>query len=466
MKRFLPILLFAALAFCGCEELDLFPEPQKEVNKDKDKYGMDRVYGSEAIPSIRISVPLDQWNALRGYYDENNKTKKYVSCDVEYNDGASIEKVSGAGLRLRGNTSRRRPEGEVGETHNPEETVWHHCHFGVHLDKFTKDDDHRIKGIRKMNLKWFKDDPNYVREIYCYDLFQRAGVWTAPHSKYCLLWLKVEGDPAYTYFGVYELLEPIDTRFLKARKEGFGDAGGNLWKCRWGASLNSTNADFGLDDGTDAEHTYEFKGEKEAYGAAEAQLKDFILKLTGKGEDSFYQWIQEVCDVPLLLKTYAVNVTVGMWDDYWNNQNNYYIYFNATDKYAYKFYFIPFDYDNTLGTSLMMDAGRKDPLNWGDDSNLLIRRLLRFDDFRQIYKDALLELVDPDKALFYYTASIQRITDWQNSIKDFVENDTGEDCMIYDEPAPWGNMPNYRLLTEGPDNFFQVKTQTILNTCK
>ena len=40
-------------------------------------------------------------------------------------------------------------------------------------------------------------------------------------------------------------------------------------------------------------------------------------------------------DVNLFLKTY-VNVMVGMWDDYWNNSNNFYFYFDG----AGKFYFI------------------------------------------------------------------------------------------------------------------------------
>ena len=49
-----------------------------------------------------------------------------------------------------------------------------------------------------------------------------------------------------------------------------------------------------------------------------------------------------------------------MCDYYWNNKNNYYLYYNTTDKYNYKFFFIPFDYDNTLGTSQGFDAGRRD----------------------------------------------------------------------------------------------------------
>ena len=49
-----------------------------------------------------------------------------------------------------------------------------------------------------------------------------------------------------------------------------------------------------------------------------------------------------------------------MWDDYWFNKNNFYFYFDSNGK----FYFIPYDYDNTLGTSSGMNSGTQDMLNW------------------------------------------------------------------------------------------------------
>ena len=450
-----------ALSFCAC----LKDEPDDKW----DKYGFERVYSGEGIPEIHVNVPLAQWDTLLARWDNNPGTKQYISCDVSYKDEEGTVDVKGAGLRLRGNTSRNRPEGwydDSHKTHVKDSTLWNHFHLTLNLDKYTKDAAHKIRGLKKMHLKWFKDDPDYVREIYCYDLFKRFGVWTAPHSTYCRLWIKVSGDPKETYYGVYEILEPINSRYVKARKDKFEKADGFLWKCRWPASLNTVDADFGLDDGSDNSHVYEFKGEADEYTSAEAQLKDFILKLSGKGRDSFYKWIQEVCDVRLLLRTYAVNVTVGMWDDYWANSNNYYLYFNTKDKFDYKVFFIPFDYDNTLGTSHTMDAGRQDPFNWGNNGNPLIARLLDFEDFREIYKQALLELVDENAGLFYYTASMDRIRKWQDSIRDYVPNDTGWDMEIYDAPAYWGHVGDYLLLTTGNNNFFQVRTQTINNYCR
>ena len=171
---------------------------------------------------------------------------------------------------------------------------------------------------------------------------------------------------------------------------------------------------FNWDQDNGVNYSYEFKGDEEDFPTAKEQLRDFILKLNGKGEDSFYKWINEVCDVEFLLKTYAVNVAVGMWDDMWNNGNNYYLYFNTTDKYDYEVFLLPYDYDNTLGTSLncgiQNDAGRQDPYRWGG-SGILMERLMRFEDFRKIYRDALKELVDPSQDLFHIDASVPRIKD-------------------------------------------------------
>ena len=251
--------------------------------------------------------------------------------------------------------------------------------------------------------------------------------------------------------------------------EKFRNDKGYLWKCVYGeggpADLQNTDSyKFNWDQDNGVNYTYEFKGDEEDFAAAKEQLTDFILKLKGKGEDSFYKWINEVCNVELILKTYAVNVAVGMWDDHWNNGNNYYLYFNSTDKYDYEVFFLPYDYDNTLGTSsncgVISDSGRHDPYNWGD-SGLLMERLMKFEDFRLTYKNALLELTDPSKDLFDMESSIARIRLWQKNISPYISNDTGEDMEIKDQPAYWGNHHEYRLMDTGSNNFFRVKSETI-----
>lgn len=425
--------------------------------------GLKYVFDDSAIPEIMVSVSLSEWNRLLSLYDKNKDTPEYVECDVRFIKNKDTTSITKSGLRLRGNTSRRRPE--TSTTHQKDKANWQHCHFMLNLRKYVKDEEHTIRGVRKLVLKWFKDDPSYVREMYCYDLFRRFGVWTAVNDIYCRLWIYVEGDTKPAYFGVYEMIEAVDKEYLEERND-FGDPDYNLWKCSWGADLKSTSDNkFHMDDNSGNFHTYELKENTDNFTAAKSQLKDFITKLNTLQGDAFYNWIKSVTDVNLLLRTYAVNVAVGMWDDYWNNINNYYIYFNNSGTTGYHFFFIPYDYDNTLGTSadcgVQTDSGRHNPLQWGLSDPPLISKLLKIDEFKKIYIDALKELADPANDLFDQSASAARIKAWQNKIVSYVSNDTGEDMKISDNPASWGNHPEYRLLSTGPNNFFQVKTKVI-----
>jgi spore coat protein CotH len=434
------------------------PEPVKE--------GYDYVWDDEVLPEVHLNVSLAEWNRLLALYDANAFTTQYVQATLSFVKDGETTVIDNVGLRLKGNTSRRRPEGSYGQMHQRDNTDWHHAHFGVNLRKFADDDAHTIQGVRKLHLKWFKDDPAYVREVFCYELFRRAGVWTAVRDNYCRLWLHVEGDSKEAYYGVYELMEPIDKHYLKDRKNRFGSNKGYLWKCRNSAAgLNNPNGDIWYDDDTDDRHAYTLETQTEEFDSARVQLVDFMNKLNSLNDNEFYIWIQQVTDVDLLLKTYAVNVAVGMWDDYWNNANNYYIYFNGKGLTGYKFFFIPYDYDNTLGTSLRCgvqdDAGRQNPLNWGNNNNRLIARILRFNDFKQKYITYLKELIDAPNALMDRASSQARIRSWQQRIEPYVNNDTGEDTAIEDKPASWGNHSEYRLLKNGSDNFFTVKAASI-----
>jgi spore coat protein CotH len=430
------------------------------------KEGYDYVWDDDFIPEIHITVSLNEWNRLLGLYDANAYTTQYVMATASFIKDGETTVIDSVGLRLKGNTSRRRPEGRQGQTHQRNNTDWHHAHFGLNLRKYADDDAHTIQGVRKLHLKWFKDDPAYVRELFCYELFKRAGVWTAIRDNYCRLWIHVEGDSKEAYYGVYEMLEPIDKRYLKDRENFFGSSKGYLWKCRNAAAgLNNPNGDIWYDDDSDDRHAYTLETQTEEFDSARVQLIDFMNKLNNLNDSEFYTWIQQVTNVDLLLMTYAVNVAVGMWDDYWNNANNYYLYFSGRHLHNYKVFFIPYDYDNTLGTSMrcgnQSDAGRQNPLYWGVDNNRLIARILKYDDFKAMYIADLKKLIDTKYALMDRASSQARIRSWQARIEQYIDNDTGEDIVIEDKPASWGNHGEYNLLKNNNDNFFNAKASSI-----
>lgn len=412
-----------------------------------------------SFPTLTITTSTLEWNKLLQNFDLNKDNEEYVTGDFKLEKDGKTYKLSNVGYRLRGNTSRRRPEGTRGQMHNPTNPDYHHVHFALKFDKFDKTNN--IDGVKKLNLKWFKDDAMYVREVFCYDLFKRFEVWTAPLSSYCRLYLKINEDAKPVYYGVYQMLEPVDEEHIANRAHKFGDANGNLWKASWGADLRNADRNrMGIENVTLSSTyvpVYDLKTNKKNLEQAKDQLVGFIQNLNNKNGDDFKQWITQATDIELLLKTYAVNVVCGMWDDYWNNSNNYYFYFDSKGK----FYFIPFDYDNTLGTSLLMnDAGRQNPLKWGKSSNPLIEKIISIPEYKTLYIQFLNELIDPEKDLFHHSKAAARILKWHNMIEPYIENDTGEDMYIEDKPASWGNQHNYKLLGTS-NNFFMIKAASI-----
>ena len=455
MKR-IAVILLVLTAFWSCTHDDIqqvgqptgFPvvieDDPDDVNWSK---AVSYVFDESSIPEIHVKVSQDEWNRLLQMYDKDNNTREYVRCDVKYIKGRESTSITDAGLRLKGNTSRRRPQN--GEKYR-------HVHFGLNFHHYVPDSGHTIKGMRRVDLKWFKDDPAYVREIYCYDLFRREGVWTAVHDVYCRLWLKV-GDNEEMYYGVYGMLEHIDKNYLRIRSKQFGSHDGNLWKCYWNSTLKDYSASMGVNGSVYELKTNEETGET----AAKAQLRDFIKNLNDLSGSAFDEWISSHMDVDLFLKTLAVNVAVGMWDDYWNNANNYYLYFNSTDTYNYKVWLIPYDYDNTLGTSancgVQSDSGRQTPLQWGHQSYPLCTKILQNSTWKSTYIKYLKQLCSGN---FSASASKERIQQWQSRIQQYVSNDTGEDMKIEDKPASWSNHSEYRLLSSS-NNFFDIKASVV-----
>ena len=420
------------------------------------------LYDNENLSNITLEVTTEEWNKLLSYYDQNPNNEEYVAATFSYTKGGSAENLTNTvGLRIRGNTSRRRPEGTTGQTHSATAPDWHHASFTLNFKKFDK--KQTFHEAEKVNLKWFKDDANYVREVYCYDLFERFGVWTAPQSGYTTLTIKIKEDNKPAYFGVYQIIEPVDELYLKNRKTKFTTTTGNLWKGNYGASLKyADRSKMDVENVTLTSNytpVYDLKTNKKSLESAKDQLSDFITQLNSKSGDDLKAYLSQKMDVDLFVRTYAVNVMCGMWDDYWRNTNNFYFYFDAEGK----FYFIPYDYDNSLGTSLLVnDSGKQDVLNWGDPSNPLVLKVLSIPEYKALYIKYLNELKDPKYNLFYVKNSQNRITKWQDLIRNRVANDTDEDMYIGDAPAYWGNCSFYNLHgSNALTNYFIVRAANI-----
>ncbi|MDR0829946.1 MAG: CotH kinase family protein, partial [Prevotellaceae bacterium] len=204
-KIFLGITLI--IMCISCEK----PVPPDNNGNDNDTtevaYNSDYMFDMQTVSEIRLDIEPAEWNKFLGYFDQNEHNEECVPAKFTYKKGAETFTLDKVGVRLRGNTSRRRPEGWTGENHNAQNPDWHHCHFVVKFQEY-KDNVLFCENDR-VTLKWFKDDAAYCREVYCYDLFRRFGVYTAPRVAYTRLTINVLGDPKPAYFGVYVLLEGV-----------------------------------------------------------------------------------------------------------------------------------------------------------------------------------------------------------------------------------------------------------------
>ena len=434
------------------------------------------LYDLAAVPEIRLTFTEEDWNTYLSNYDKNKDNTIYVPAAFSFTkDGQTFVRDS-VGVRPRGNTSRHRPEGEYGQKHNAENTDWHHCHFGVKFTEYTSGE--RFFGSDRVVLKYFNGDPAYCREFFCYDLFRRFGVWSAPRASYCRLYIHVQGDAKPAYFGVYAMIEGVRNGWRDGRyKDGkLPDKTGNLWKAAYNSNGPADLSDFNAGGISkmgvaDDEHAYSYalKTNKKNLSAAQQELVDFMeqMRPLPSGSDALKSYLEEHMDVDLFLRYLAVNVAVGMWDDYWVNANNYYFYFDQN----HRFYFIPYDYDNTLGTSKpingMQDSGKQDPLNWGSrgGDRLLVRKVLSIPAFEETYKSYLKTIVT-DPEYMEPDAAIARIQTLQSLVKDYVRNDTGTEMTITDQTRRDDGDKEYCLLTGGNDgsafsNYFRTKAASV-----
>ena len=466
------LFLIPLLLLVYCSNSDQSPIANQALVKPTLPVVESDVFNLKVVPEIKLHFSLAEWNKLLQNFDLNPKNEKKVVSNFTFTTNGRTVQLDSIGLKLRGNTSRRRPEGASGQVHNAAAPNWHHSHFAIDFSKFK--DAQRFLGLNKINLKWFKDDPTYSREVYCYDLFRRFGCWNAPRSSYCKLTIEVEGDAAPAYFGVYELLESVDEDFIAKNSAQWGAGVGFLWK---GYNLGSNKADFYSVNSIGAEfvsltpslsqyYAYDLKTRSAELPLAKNQLTEFIANLNMKTGTEFQNWIVTQMDVDLFLKTYATSVVLGMWDDYWVNCNNFYFYFAPNGKA----YFIPYDYDNSLGTSaILSNSGTQNPLNWGPASQRpLVTKILAIPQYQTTYKNYVKSLTLLQNDYFTAGKSKIRIMAWQSMIAGFVSNDTGEDMILNDVPAYWGNQTNYRLLSgnsnggnSGPANFFTTRTASI-----
>ena len=443
---------------------------------------LDLIFGTDAVAEITLTIDRSEWNTLLENYDTNPKNEDCIHADFKMTKGEYTWQADEIGMRLRGNTSRIRPQ--QGDN-------YYQAHFKIDFEEWIEDDtieEGKLAGCMKgIILKRFKDDPTYVREVFGYNFFRNNGIWTAPRAGYTRLFINIieeDGKPTELDYGVYAMIEEINKQFLKERSEitpqigtKFNGNKGNLWKCCWQSSYGPSMAtdfdayrSFGveeifLDETKSMRYDYDLKTNKDDLISARDEFIDFIYALNDLSTvEEIKAFYEKKMDVDLFLKTYACNVLLGMDDDYWNNKNNYYFYFDKKGKC----YFIPYDYDNILGTNCFDDTATENPIEWGRDGVKapLIEKLLSVPEYKQMYIDYLLELSEESSFVEGSKTEIERLQDLirnYTATKDISFDEIYSFSEVGDGVARWcSNYGKYKLLSGDENtNYFKAKSKSI-----
>jgi len=513
------------------EKVELTEEDVNPIISDTASVSQDFIFNTESVGFTTLTIRRSEWNKMLQYYDYFYKNENSVIAEsYEYTKDGKSWKLNQVGLRLRGNTSRFRPQGRDSATdktnHTKPNASWsqdyynyaafcskndyRQSHFKVDFEP--KDDDDRKMSNCMKGVALKRSDSVFSSEIFCYKLFHLYGIWTAPRASQTKVYIKFIEDVnsngtlkddisnckvTKVDFGVYEMFEEVNKQSLKGRmkkkdnntaENAWENNDGDLWKCSGGDLTASSNnaSNFGVEQ-VEILHTdknesewkyvwynpcYDLKTNKTKVDAATVKFQSFISELnnlssidqfTQEGIDARKGFYEKWFDVDFFIKTYAVNMLVGMDDDYWGNANNYYLYFDNGKNGNGKCYFIPFDYDNTLGKSITGDKVYTNPFEWGNGKDRpLLDRLLEVPEYVTKMKNALLEVSSQDADSPWNKNNCFDIwNSWHAQVRPYVGSDDIKgwpniSSLSVDDSGGWKSVRHY--LTRDYSNLYEQVT--------
>lgn len=411
----------------------------------------ERFFRTEVVQRVTLRVSNDEWDALVAHMleyaaiDGNMRTNRYFRADFVHQGEGGVTVIEEVGFRTRGNTTRELPE---------EEGVFQRAHFKVKFDalfdltpgtsEYATRDERRFAGVKELSLKWGRErDPSQIRELFAYDLFRKVGV---PVPRVVPVDLTFQIGERTVHYGLYLGIENVDKPFLSKR---FGsDNDGDLYKCLW---LNEGPATLtpitnpqavGVKDWTrNYRPAYDLQTNEET--SRHEALYELVDALKTLADSELEGWLERHFDVEHFLRALAVNVLVGMPDDYWAMGNNYYLYFGAA-----KTRFIPWDYDHGLGGGWGGEPAwdhdqiaDSDPFVWKNLNRAfgvnvdhpLVDRLLSIPQYRNRYAEILGDIIENG---YFSPEAWRSLFDRQAPLYlPYLATDTGEGSIDLMEPA-------------------------------
>jgi CotH protein len=306
--------------------------------------GLEDLFDGSVLQELRLYIHPGDWSQLRVHYLQNT----WYLADV-YWRGLTAANV---GVRSRGSGSRNSVK--------PGLTV-----------RFNKYVDQQFLGLTELVLDNSLQDPSFLRERLSMLLFRRMGI-AAPREAYARLYVNDE------YAGLYSMVEPVDSQFLR---RSFEEDGGALHEYRW------MEPPFHFESQGDDWQGYatpRFEPRTSQHDSGLETIGQMVQVTNEASDEEFVERVSRFLDLKQFVKHVALenylaeaDGLLGLW-----GMNNFYLYrFLGTTR----FQFIPWDKDVTFG-----NPGQS--IWFNTDSNVLMRRALSQHELRESYLDALQQI--------------------------------------------------------------------------
>jgi hypothetical protein len=392
------------------------------------------VFNDTVLHEIRIEFSYSTWfDSLSLDYqlnlDDSTAPERNFACSM-YFDNMFLDSI---GMRQRGNFSN------LSATYtNPNGLK---KPFKLNFDAFR--DEQEFDGLKSLNLNNGTDDPSFVREALVYKLMRQHGI-PASRTSYAKLYVND------VYWGLYELVENVDKRFLR---DHYGSANndGNLYK---------TGRNAGVDLTWRGDNYFAYQEQGLLLKTNESvnnwtNLINFIYFINHATPAELEAQLESMFDVHAYLKILALEVLCYSWDSYWGGGNNFYLYEHPDGKIRW----IPWDFNETFSThngilSLLLPDQSDIFLSTRIPERPLLKAVFSVRKWQDEYLNNICEMCTNAYWPPLLSPTLHR---WQDLIHDALAADTNA----------LGSMQSFELsLTTDMDNLYQVPSNGISFRCR
>jgi spore coat protein H len=334
---------------------------------------------------------------------------KYVHADLEF-EGNPIHDVA---VRYKGNGTFMESRGSIKRS------------LKIDLNKYVK--GQKIAGQTKLNLHNNVTDASWMNEVLSYRLFRDAGV-PAPRTAYAKLYVSVPGQYDRKYFGLYSIVEEVDSHFAHDR---FGSKQGAIFK-----PTTSDLFEYLGQDWTKYKQSYDPKTDPE--DPEKQRVVEFSKLVTEASDAEFSARLAEYLDLQEFARFMSVTVWVSTMDSILMMGQNFYVYLHPQ---THQFSFVPWDLDHSFGQFPM--AGTQEQreqlsvLKPWRGANRFLERVFKVESFKKLYLATMKEF---SKTIFLPERLSQQVDQLAPAIRPAVAEESDVKLARFDTVVAGGSV--------------------------